>query len=622
MNAQGAQQGYFWKLGILGLAYLLFEVFYTHYALFSVDDFWLAYHNNEYKNSLPYRDFLPYKTVLGYYVFLLPFTLFHGLFSPLIHAKLWIALINTFFIVATGSWLKKNYSPNAVITALLFIVPTQIFLMFSCEIRVDLLAFWFCLVSVLFLFDERYLLAGLCVALGFLICQKAVYYLIATNCGLVVSWFFNQRQWQQVRAIFIFNSAALLLIGVYLIFWASLSSLTTVIKSVFYEPYLISTVRWYLPYKNFYWQVIINANPGITLLWPFALFGLFILPAKNRIFIISYAVVILSFILTTRQPFPYFLLLAMPALLLVCTAFFSALYETTGLFSLLRRHRQFIRYFSLFYCVGLLVLWHYFVLVPDYCMVIFIPIVLYFLIFDGFDGYLYAFFTALFFGVILLVGFILPLLAFFKHLPSLDGRYQKSMAYLGNHLLHDGGSYVAGFPFLPHIKQSIPGLIHIVGPSSEYLKHPSKELQAIMNLSALYFSPVTTPQIIDAMDKAFVKFYADSARIQLLPLELKQYLASQFDHYWGSIFLYAPQVPAGRKLFQIKFAGQYRVKAAKNAIIYINHQQVTANKLIYLFSRQHCSLADSSYRLKLEPTETEKLLKNQFKANRRQYFVY
>ena len=143
---------YLWLLTIIFLTYLVLQGCYIAYAKFSMDDFWLAYHTIHYKTGLPYRDFSPYKSVLGYYVFLVPMTFFHGVLNPLLYTKAWIVLLNVGFLGGASFWMRKFFSQKAIIMSLLLVISTPTFLLYSSEIRVDLLAYWFCLISVLFLF--------------------------------------------------------------------------------------------------------------------------------------------------------------------------------------------------------------------------------------------------------------------------------------------------------------------------------------------------------------------------------------------------------------------------------------------------------------------------------------
>lgn len=594
------------------MAYFAIESAYILYADLSLDDFWLGFHNYEYKTALPYRDFPPYKTVLGYYIFLIPLSLFHGPLKPLIFTKLVIALINTGFLAIIALWLKKFYEPKAIFTSFALIIFMQMFLCFSADLRVDVLAFWFCLVSLLLIFEEKFILAGLCLGFAFLISQKAIWYFVATNCGLFTNWLCEERSWKAIKKAVFFNSSAIILLLIYIFFWAYFANLSEVLNSVFYEAWLISSQNWSMEFRDLFWRFIVNNNPGLILLWPIAFMGLFILPVKRRPFLLSYSLTILVFVIHVKQPFAYYLLAALPVLFLVYCEFFSAVYRG---FFLSTWQKKWVVIFSILYLIGLGFLSLKLHLATAYLIVALIPSLLAIYFMEDLDENWRIIFTKLLAFTFVLIGIIFPVFLFIYLVPSLDGRYQRSMIYLTDELLKEGGSYVAGVPLLHSVKQPVPGLVHLIGPSLVYLKQPSKELYPAMQLGSLYLSPDSSQQIIESIKKAPVKLYVDNNRFHSLPPEIHQFLASQYQHFWGSIFLYAPLVTAGRQTLTIKFSGQYKVLAAKEALIYLDKRRIMPNSISYLEKQSYLSDANSSYRLKLIPAKLNKPLEPEFKSN-------
>ncbi|CDZ76732.1 hypothetical protein BN59_01007 [Legionella massiliensis] len=609
-----SNKSYFWSLGILCLAYLIFEGFFVFYAALSMDDFWLSYHNYQYKSALPYRDFPPYKTVLGYYLFLIPLSLFHGVLKPLIYTKLWVAILNALCMGGLGIWLRKFFDSLAILYALLLVAVLELFLFYSVDIRVDIITYWTCLIAVLFVFEEKYAFAGLTIGLSFLVCQKAVWYIIAINCGLVCHWMVDARHWKMVKDIFIFNLSALIILCSYILFWTYFSSFQTVLNSIFYEAYIVSSDNWFVDHKYYnYWRFsfIVNNNPGF-LLWPIAYLGLFVFPIKKRAFITSYATVIAIFILLCKQPFSYYLLAGLPMYLIVYSAFFSAVLKGDRLS---KNNKKLIVIFSVLYILFLLFLFFKLSMQSSYLIAVFIPISLIVLCSVDVVENWQAIFNNLIFSSFLMIGIIFPLFIVATLLPSMDGRYQRSMVYLVQDLLATGGTYIAGVPLLHDIKQPVPGLEHIVGSSASYLEHPTKELATLMQLKSLYFSPDTMPEIIESIKKAPIKLYVDNNRFHLLPQQIHDYLATQYQHFWGSIFLYAPLVKAGEQSLDLKFAGDYQVEAEKGAEIDIDHQRVTAGSIISLKQQSHVSKANSDFRLRLIPPSLKQPLEPQFKDN-------
>ncbi|CDZ79004.1 hypothetical protein BN59_03319 [Legionella massiliensis] len=604
-------QRFFLILSLICLTYLGIECCYIPYASFSLDDFWLAHHNSKYLQGLPYRDFLPYKTVLGYYVFLPPFILAQGNLTTLIVVKLWVTLINVFFIAFLAIWLKRFFSAPAILTALVLTIFTPVFLFSSVDIRVDLLAFWLCLVSVLFLFEEKYILAGISIGLGFLICQKVAWYIIATNLGLIIQGLIEDRSWKKAKAIFIFNLSAFIMLSGYILFWTSVSSFSTVIQSIFYEPLLIAEVKRYLASRNGYWSLNINNNPGYALLWPLALYGILILPLKNRIFLLTYTLTILLFILGCKQPFPYFLVVASPLLLLLYSAFFSAAYRENSFYLCIKKHKKTTLIFSLLYLVFLLFLSYQFALESIYLFAALIPLLLYAIVLNDNAEPLshYIFIT------LLILGLIFPVITFIHLLPGINGHYQKATIHMMERLLKDGGTYIAGVPLLLNIEQPIPGLAHLTGPSLDYLYNPSKTAYPTITLSSLDFSPDTVEQIIQDINKAPIKFYVDNDRFHYLPPAVHHYLESQYQHLWGSIFFYAPRVSKGQQRIELKFAGSYLVEAPQDAQIYLDNEKLNPGSIIHLNQKRYHSEANADYRLALRPSSFKAQRNPLFKTN-------
>src|SRR5439155_748643 len=137
-----------------------------------------------------------------------------------------------------------------------------------------------------------------------------------------------------------------------------------------------------------------------------------------------------------------------------------------------------------------------------------------------------------------------------KALPELNGHYQKYMLNLTAEILASGGDYVAGVPLFYDKNLPIPGLKHIVLPSQDYLNHPTQALQAVMNLPSLYITPATSKDIIASLQKSSVKLYVNNERLQTVPLDIKKYLDTEYQHFWGSIYLYAPQIAAGKTIIR------------------------------------------------------------------------
>src|SRR3990167_3255125 len=592
----------------LCLIYLVFQILYIPYAALSVDELWFAHHIYTYTHQLPYRDFLPYKTVLGYYLLSIPFFLSHTLLWPLYYIKDEIAIINTLLFMVTGFWLSQFFNPKAVFYSFCLIFANQLFLIYSVDLRVDMLTSWLGLISVLFILTNRSTLAGFAIALSFLISQKALWFFLATNAALGIYGLYNARHWRIVQQIIQFNVATLIPIGLYVLFWALVSSPAIVLNSVFYEGYTQAKIHWYSQIYYDCWQTILTNGPLLMMLWPLTWIGLFNQEASNpeksrRVFITSYAFVMLFFIISYQQAFPYNMVYCMPVFLLIYPDFFSwalaHFRENARIFN----ERKLFWFLSLF-AVSIMSLTIIFALPAAYFLIALIPILLGLLLHSKQKDI--TLFPAPIFIFIIFTGIVYPLLNFSIIAYNLNGHYQQSMIMLTNNLLTKEDNYFAGTPLLYNKDQAIPGLKNLIGPAISYLYTPKKNLLPIM-IPSLYLTPRTAEEVIHYLKNTSVKLYVNNYRIVMLPSTIRHYLMTEFAPFWGSIYIYAPFINKERLTFLLKFAGTYEIQSDPSAIIYIDNQKVSLNTTIQLRKGVHYSRTNQDYRLKLIPEHSLKL---------------
>ncbi|MDR3478829.1 MAG: hypothetical protein P4M14_12465 [Gammaproteobacteria bacterium] len=600
------------------LLYFVIQFFYVSYAALSVDDFWLAFHTFQYKSALPYRDFAPYKTILGYYLLVIPMSFFHGVLTPLINTKIFVASINTGFLLLTSLWLKKFFSSLSVLTGLVLAVSTHFFLSYASEIRVDMLAFWLCLICVLWLFENKYTLAGASLGIGFLVSQKALWHIFAIDTALIGGLLFNHfssfKQKQnapfltQCKNIFVFNLFILLPIVIYIGVWSYYSSFHTVMRSMFYEAYLVSAIDSYNHYRLAFWEVSIENNPLFFLLWPLALLSLIVVPANDknfskRFFLMIYTTVTSIMIIRYKQPFLYNMTVLIPPYFLLYTAFFSWLYdiyqETT--FKLLFVSRKLTMLFIGIYVSAILLVVCQFSLLLAYLMICFFPLLLARYLFSHAQNN--ALLKNASFTVIILItlftGVIYPLTHFMGSLDEMNGHYQKYMMNLANTLLQGGGDYLAGEMLFYNRDQPVNGLKHIGVASLEYLYQPKASSREFMQLDSLYSSADNVDQIIASLKDARIKFFVNNNRFIQLPPKIKDYLLSEYQHFWGSIYLYAPVVKATEDSVFVKFDGRYKLESKKAVVL--DGKPVSPNAFIELSVGNHTSRALYRYRLRFIP---------------------
>ena len=167
-------------------------------------------------------------------------------------------------------------------------------------------------------------------------------------------------------------------------------------------------------------------------------------------------------------------------------------------------------------------------------------------------------------------------------------------------LLDNDSDYVAGIELLYTKTQPIAGLRHLMGPAIAYLYQPNATLRAVM-LPSLYEDPNATPAtVIAALEQSTVKFYVNNYRMEALPSALKNYLASEYMHWWGSLYTYAPEIlPGMQVMVRLKISGNYRVLASSPIVL--NGKTYHRNEIIYLKQGEYLSKSWGVYRLQWLP---------------------
>ncbi len=594
-----------WAIIAICLSYLIFQLIYIPYAALSVDEFWFAHHIYEYTHKLPYRDFLPYKTVLGYYLFSIPYYFWHSLY----YLKDEIALINTFFLLGVSYWLMRFYHPKALLYTVLLILANHLFLVYSVDLRVDMLTSWLALISILLILSNRFALAGLALALSFLISQKALWFFLATNLSLACYWLLIARNRQFFRDSLIFNLSFLLPIAVYIAFWAHQSSLALVLNNVFYEGYTQAKITFYSTIYYQCWHVILSNGPLLILLWPLTWLPLFVrLKDDNadylrRVFISIYSSTLLFFILSYQQAFPYGLVYTVPVCFLIYPDFISWLQQLfTQKRDLIYFNSRKVFWFLSLYTIGVISIVIIMQLPFAYFLLAVIPVCLgiFFMVpqltnpgIDSIKVSLIILFAC--------TGLLYPMFRFIFTAYLINGDYQKSMVTISNELLKEGGGYFAGIPLIYNQDQTIRGLKNLISPATAYINNPSKELLPVL-IASLYLEPRSADEIVHDLTVTPVKFYVNNYRVNLLPDSIHHYLQSEFAHYWGSVYIYAPRIT--KKKFLLKFSGNYQVIAKQNSKIFLDKKKIIPNQVITLREGMHQSNAHGTYRLKYVPQHT------------------
>lgn len=601
-------------LGLCGI-YVGFEFFFNQYAMFGVDEFWFAHRIFQYKTAWPYRDFAPYKTVLGYYILLIPMLFSHNIIQTLILMKNVIAFLNACLLFCSACWLTRFFSKSGILIALVISLLSEITLSYSTNIRVDLLGYWWCFFSLLFLLEKRFVIAGLLLGLGFITSQKTIWYIFATQCVLFIEWLWVLRQqhkwvWHPLWHAIQLNSMLISVILIYLIVWSIIADWHTVFASVFYEAQVMYQLDWYQSARKLFWMNILLYNPLLILLSPLTFLSLCITfphdhHYRHRLIVVSYAMAILICLIPYKQIFPYYMQAMIPLFFILYAAFLTwlfAIFTTHALIFLVKRTALWAGLIT--YIIMIIALVIFFHLPAIYLFMLAIPLALGCLLTQDktknmayFSLYRHSIFITLIF-----IGGIYPLILFGIKLTTINGAYQKANIQTINALLQDDSAYVAGIELIYNKTQPIAGMRHLMGPAIDYLAAPSKKLRTVM-LASLYADPnATMDSVIKNLQAAPVKFYVNNYRMMALPSRLKNYLHSHYAHWWGSIYLYAPHINAGSHTFLLKFSGKYLIDTDKNTIRLDKHTY-SAHTILHLVQGNHRVYSPIAFRLKLIPAE-------------------
>lgn len=602
----------------LCLFYLGFELFFNHYAMFSVDEFWFAHRIYHYKNALPYRDFQPYKTTLGYYFLLLPMLSGLGIIKTLVLTKHTIAFLNALILFLSSFWLTRFFSRSGILTGLVLIIFSEIFLFYSTQLRVDLFGYWFCFFSLLLLLEKRYFFAGLLIGLGFAATQKAVWYLFASNCALGACWLLRDNVRQiKLSKILVFNSGCFFIIILYLVCWSFVSDWETVFNNVFLDAYSMYQLDWYNAARSVFWKIIIENNPILFLLWPAALFSVLITynndkEYSSRLFIVIYSLAILACLVPFKQVFPYYMQVTFPILFLLyaaCANWFINSFSSN----------QVLRAVVPSSCVMIMLIAYIAIIVfcvikfdlpLAYLSVCLLPIFIFSLLYARTP--LRLEFLKVSVLIILFVNFTYVLSLLPTRIFYLSGDYQKANLQTMNELLQDDSDYIAGIDLIYNKSQQIAGLKHLMGPAIAYLAAPNEKLKSVM-LASLDEDPhATIASVITDLKKSSVKFYVNNYRMMALPAPIKDYLQSEYQHWRGSIYLYSPSILKGNHALQLKFDGHYFIESKKGKTVTLNKRIYLTNTIIKLNKGVIHSYADENFRLSLVP---DNILENWHPAN-------
>jgi len=307
----------------LSLLYFGIQLVYILSLPLVMDEFDGANEAYQLLQLTPYQDYRPYKTVLGYYIQLPPLLVTSDPWTGLMAGKIWLAAINTAAIFAATLALAALFSPASALVGQLLLICMSTFLERSSELRVDMLTAWFGLASFLLLLNRRWLAAGALAGLGFLVSQKGLYFIVSANAAAAAFWWFDARDRRTFRDLVVLNAGTAGVVAVYIAFWGLFSSPWTVFSATFLS-------HGNIVFNDFYeleghWTRTLTKNPYFY--WG-ALTGIAGLAAarwrgvvgSTHLMTAVYGGVLFALCRWHKQPWPYFFVLLIPALMVVHVA--------------------------------------------------------------------------------------------------------------------------------------------------------------------------------------------------------------------------------------------------------------------------------------------------------------
>ncbi len=596
--------------------FALLQIYLNYHTMISPDDFWFVHTvYQKYRVWVPYRDFSPYKSVIPYYFILLPVSFIKDPFYIFVWTHHFVTGINAILLFVCSLWLTRFYSYKAVLMSVLFLISTYFFINISNDIRLDMLAYWFSLMSALLLLEERYIKAGILLGIAFSVSQKTLWYLCASDFALFATWCLFVRSFSGLRNILIYNFSFLGVVSLYIGGWSLVGGFHSVINSFLYEAMIVFNIDIYNNGLVDFVFILLN-DPFYLMLWLVAAFTIFITPRpsqqKQRFFVICYATMLLIFVLTYKQLFFYHLVSVVPALLLLYSDFFNWVddlfkYENNRKTMQAPKLSVTLSEFVLLMIICELILVSVFVIVPIFNYIDLalwsLTFILGLFVYQIFRPYspnqhllvtlFYHTFYILFLSTLVLYGYekMVPV-------PPQNGYlYQKQTIELVDDLTKDGSTYVAGVDLIFNKKQAMSGNSFLY-QNILYLNSPNEHLKKMM-LSSLDLDPnVTVKKLIDDMKEHPVKVYVHTFFMEKVP-GLKVYLNANYEHLWGNVYIYAPEFISGKHNIDVKFMGDYKVESKFPLII--NGKKIYPDTIIHLDNHRFEYVAADYFRLKLSP---------------------
>ncbi len=600
---------------LISICYLAYEYYYIPRWSLAADEFVFARHIYDYTFRIPYLDFAPYKTVLGYYLLSIPMFFSHALLKPLFYIKDEIAIINVFCLVTGGYWACRFYDKRAVLLIILAIIANQLFLVYSSELRVDMLTSWFCLFSGLAVLQKYLRTGGTLLGIAFLISQKTIWYLFAIDGALMICMLLPASSYT-LRSLWHFNLFMTITVVIYIVIWSMAVPPGELVHNLFYEAYTQARTSWYMHIYYFSWMTLLRHGPVLFLLWP-ATFLSLLLPAasqtagthsdkifQQRVFAASFSTIALLLFISYKQPFPYNFVFTIPAFFLLYSDFISwllALKTRADENAAPGIHASSISCLMSLYTVGIFYFLNRYDFDLPYYVLVFFPLVFGYLLRPAKNNpRIPRIAYKMIFVIFVSGGIIYPLYQSMRLNTYIRGDYQQAMIKMSSELLGRDGEFIGGIPFIYYKEQPVEGVRNLISPAIAYLFKPKASIKPLL-LPSLYLAPATQEEVLANFDKSPVKVIINNVRMASLPPAIKAFVADNYRHFYGSIYLYAPSIQPQQLSFILKFTARYRINSSVNSQITIDGKNFRPGQIIKLNKGDHTNWSSHAYHLELQP---------------------
>lgn len=207
-------------------------------------------------------------------------------------------------------------------------------------------------------------------------------------------------------------------------------------------------------------------------------------------------------------------------------------------------------------------------------------------------------------AICVILGVVYPLHRVFVY-PQRSSDYQRYNVTLASALLDVDETYFAGNDIVHDREQTL-------GPLSS-------RFDAIVLRVLAGQDSSRHRQMIRELQRKPPKLVIGTYRIYGLPPLLRDWMQSNYVRLSGSIYLYAPLLPAGSGTLRLPFAGRYRAEVQSGKPVTIDGRHVPHGTFIELTAGPHVISSPSALRLRLLPAGIEARLDRDYAEERHFY---